>query len=343
MARLPVDEPPAQRAADAGPQGGLSYRAAGVDIDAGDAFVRRIAPLAERTRRAEVVDGVGGFAAACALPAGFRDPLLVSATDGVGTKLLLANACDAHHAVGVDLVAMCVNDVLTAGAQPLLFLDYYATGRLEPEVAERVIAGIAEGCRIAGCALVGGETAEMPGMYRDGDYDLAGFALGVVERDRRVDGRRARAGDALLAVGSSGPHANGYSLIRRVLERAPAPDLDALMRPTRIYADAVRRLLDAAEVRALAHVTGGGIAGNLRRALPPGVDFRIDHDSRRWPPVFRWLQRVGQIGDEDMRRTFNCGVGMVACVPAPSADAALRALRDAGESAWRLGELVAAR
>ena len=348
MARSPVDAPSTSGGSaalgppDTKPNGKLSYRDAGVDIAAGNAFVRRIAPLAESTRRAEVVDGVGGFAALCALPAGFRDPLLVSATDGVGTKLLLAKTCDAHDTVGVDLVAMCVNDLLTVGAQPLLFLDYYATGRLQLAVAERVVAGIAEGCRIAGCALVGGETAEMPDMYREGDYDLAGFAVGVVEREQRVDGRDARAGDALLALASSGPHANGYALIRRVLAREAPPDLDALMRPTRIYANAVRRLLDAVPVRAMAHVTGGGMADNLRRVLPAGLDFRLDYDSWRRPAVFSWLQRAGGIDEAEMRATFNCGVGMLACVPAACADAALSALREAGETAWRIGELVAA-
>ncbi len=319
----------------------LSYRDAGVDIDAGAELVRRIAPLAERTRRAEVIDGVGGFAALCALPAGLVEPVLVSATDGVGTKLMLAMAHDAHDEVGIDLVAMCVNDLLTVGARPLLFMDYYATGRLDVAVAERVVAGIAEGCRIAGCALVGGETAEMPGMYRDGDYDLAGFALGVVERAQRVDGRAARAGDVLVAVASSGPHANGYALIRRVLESATPPDLAALMAPTRIYADAVRRLCEAVPVRALAHITGGGLAENLGRVLPPGVGFQLDEASWQWPAVFTWLQRAGGISAAEMRRVFNCGVGMVACVPRAHGDAALAALHAAGERAWLLGELVA--
>ncbi len=330
----------------------LSYRDAGVDIDAGNALVEAIKPIARSTRRPGCVDGLGGFGALFELPLDrYRHPLLVSGTDGVGTKLKLAIALERHETIGIDLVAMCVNDLLVQGAEPLFFLDYYATARLDIDVARSVVEGIGEGCRRAGAALIGGETAEMPGLYRDGDYDLAGFCVGIVERDRLIDGRCVAAGDALVAIASSGPHSNGYSLIHRILERSEAdldapipgsaggPSLaDALLEPTRIYARSLRALTDRLPVHALAHITGGGLIENLPRVLPDGLAARIDP----WPlpPVFAWLQQTGRIEDRELRRTFNCGVGMVACLPETAVDEALAILDEAGETAWRLGTVV---
>lgn len=325
---------------------GLSYREAGVDIDAGNRLVQRIGDAVSRTRRPEVLGNLGGFGALFSMPAGYRQPVLVSATDGVGTKLRLAMSAGRHDSIGIDLVAMCVNDLVVSGAEPLFFLDYYATGALDVDIAERVISGIARGCEIAGCALVGGETAEMPGMYQGKDYDLAGFCVGVVEREQIIDGSRVRPGDVLLALPSSGPHSNGYSLVRKVLDRSGA-NLeetleggslgDALLAPTVIYVRPLRALIDALPVHAMAHITGGGLLENLPRVLPAGCRARIDTGSWAWPPVFRWLQSAGNIAREEMYRTFNCGVGMVVCVPAHCADDAQALLDEQGIHCWRIG------
>jgi phosphoribosylformylglycinamidine cyclo-ligase len=330
----------------------ITYRQAGVDIDAGDALVERIKPLARRTRIAEVVADVGGFAGLCAVPAGIEDPLLVSGTDGVGTKLKVAFATGRHDTIGQDLVAMCVNDVVTTGARPLFFLDYFACGRLDVDVAERVIRGIADGCQKAGCALLGGETAELPGMYPDGEYDLAGFSVGVVARKALLGPSRVQSGDALLAVASSGLHSNGYSLARRIIEERLRLDYagrldgtdgtvaDALLAPTRIYAAAARALTHALgdDLHALCHVTGGGISGNLPRVLPRGTRAAVRH-RRPWPALFEILANAGPVDEPEMRRTFNLGVGLVVVVAAHRKEAALAALAAAGEQAWELGEV----
>ncbi|MDX1376275.1 MAG: phosphoribosylformylglycinamidine cyclo-ligase, partial [Burkholderiales bacterium] len=307
---------------------GLSYRDAGVDIDAGDALVEAIKPFARRTLRPEVLTGIGGFGALCEIPARYRRPVLVSGTDGVGTKLKLAFALGRHDTVGIDLVAMSANDVAVQGAEPLFFLDYFACGRLEAGVAVDVVKGVARGCELAGCALIGGETAEMPGMYPDGEYDLAGFCVGVVERDAIVDGRAIVPGDMLLGLASSGAHSNGYSLVRKILERA-RPDLgadfhgralgDVLLEPTRIYARAILALLAALPVKGMAHITGGGLTGNVPRILPEGVAAAIDPRAWPRPPLFDWLQAEGGVADDEMHRVFNCGIGMVVVVAAPDA------------------------
>ena len=325
----------------------ITYRQAGVDIDAGDALVERIARLAKPTRIPEVVADVGGFAGLCAVPRGLTEPVLVSGTDGVGTKLKVAFATGVHDTVGIDLVAMCVNDVITVGARPLFFLDYFGTGKLDVGVGEAVVRGIAEGCLQAGCALLGGETAELPGMYADGEYDLAGFAVGVVERAKLIDGTRTTKGDAVIGVASSGLHSNGYSLARRVfleemrlglgdrIEEQNTTVGEALLRPTRIYARAVSALLSACgtSVHGLSHITGGGLPGNLPRVLPAGLGVRIDLASWARPPIFQMLARGGPVEEDEMRRTFNLGVGLAVVVRPDAAAPALAALRDAGESA----------
>ena len=328
----------------------LSYREAGVDIDAGDALVEAIKPLARRTMRPEVLAGIGGFGALCEIPKKYHQPVLVSGTDGVGTKLKLAFAFDRHDSVGIDLVAMSVNDVLVQGAEPLFFLDYFACGRLDQRIAEAVIGGIARGCELAGCALIGGETAEMPGMYPEGEYDLAGFCVGVVERERILDGRSIAPGDALLGIASSGAHSNGYSLIRKILERA-APDLDAdfhggslrdaLLAPTRIYARAILGLMQQVPVKGLAHITGGGITGNVPRILRQGLRASIHANAWPRPPLFSWLQEAGRIAEDEMHRVFNCGIGMVAVVGRAHAGRAAEALRAAGETAYEIGSIEA--
>jgi phosphoribosylformylglycinamidine cyclo-ligase len=298
-----------------------------------------------------VLAGIGGFGAMVEIPQSrWKRPVLVAGTDGVGTKLRLAIDTGLHDGVGQDLVAMCANDVVVQGAEPLFFLDYYATGRLSVDVAERVVAGIAEGCALAGCALVGGETAEMPGMYAEGDYDLAGFCVGVVERDRIIDGSRTRAGDAVIGLASSGPHSNGFSLIRRLIADTGADAgtrigevrlIDALMAPTRIYVKSVLRLAGAMDVHGLAHITGGGLTDNIPRVLPDGLGARLDPRAWRREPVWSWIQDSGRIADAEMHRTFNCGIGMVAVVARSEADAALGLLRAAGEEASVIGEVVA--
>ncbi len=318
---------------------GLSYCDAGVDIDAGDALVEAIRPFAKRTMRPEVLAGIGGFGALCELPKKYREPVLVSGTDGVGTKLKLAFALGRHDTVGIDLVAMSVNDVLVQGAEPLFFLDYFACGKLDNRVAAEVVSGIAKGCELAGCALIGGETAEMPGMYPPGEYDLAGFCVGVVEKSRILDGRSIAPGDAILGLASSGPHSNGYSLIRRIVaQKKPAFDL---LTPTRIYVKPVLSLLEKVAVKGLAHITGGGLVGNVPRVLPKGTRAAIRGAAWPRPEVFRWLQREGGVEEAEMHRVFNCGIGMVVVVAAPDAARAAGELRAAGETVYEIGRIEA--
>ncbi len=330
---------------------GLSYRDAGVDIDAGDALIERIKPYAKRTQRPEVMGSLGGFGALCQIPLDrYKEPVLVSGTDGVGTKLKLAMQMHKHDTIGVDLVAMCVNDLVVQGAEPLFFLDYYATGHLDVDVAADVIKGIAAGCEQAGCALIGGETAEMPGMYHGGDYDLAGFAVGVVDKSRIIDGSKVRPGDALIGLASSGPHSNGYSLVRKVLEVSNAylgeefhgrTLGETLLAPTRIYIKPLLALFEQVDVHALAHITGGGLLENIPRVLPPECRAVIDGDSWHWPPVFHWLQKKGDIAAQEMHRVFNCGVGMVLVVAQDEVARSLDILKAAGEEAWQLGTIDA--
>ena len=327
----------------------LSYKDAGVDINAGNELVERIKPHVKRTTRPEVIGGLGGFGALCALPNKYKEPILVSGTDGVGTKLRLAIDLKKHDTIGIDLVAMCVNDLVVQGAEPLFFLDYYATGKLEVDVASDVVKGIAEGCVQSGCALVGGETAEMPGMYHAGDYAVAGFCVGVVEKSKIIDGSKVQAGDALIALGSSGPHSNGYSLIRKVIDVAgvnPATEQlagkalgDQLLAPTKIYVKSVLELIEKVDVHAIAHLTGGGFWENIPRVLPDNTKAVIDEKSWEWQPVFKWLQEKGNIDSYEMYRTFNCGVGMVIALPQADVEKALNVLRQAGENAWLIGQI----
>src|SRR3979490_80463 len=320
---------------------GLSYRDAGVDIGAGDALVEAIKPFARRTLRPEVLAGIGGFGALCQIPKKYRQPVLVSGADGVGTKLKLAFQLRRHDTVGIDLVAMSVNDILVCGAEPLFFLDYYVCEKLDVRVATEVVKGIAAGCELAGCALIGGETAEHPNAFPKGEHGLAGFALGVVEKDRIVDGRSIRPGDVILGLASSGPHSNGYSLIRKILERAkPPPGVD-LLEPTRIYVKPVLELLESVPVTGLAHITGGGLIGNVPRILPEGTRAVLEKTSWPRPAVFEWLQREGKVADAEMHRVFNCGIGMAVVVAAKDADAAIRVLSNAGETVFRIGRIEA--
>jgi len=326
----------------------LSYRDAGVDIDAGDALVEAIKPYAKRTMRPEVLGGLGGFGALFQLSKNYREPVLVSSTDGVGTKLKLAFALNRHDTVGVDLVAMSVNDVLVQGAEPLFFLDYFACGKLDVKTAAEVVKGVARGCELAGCALIGGETAEMPGMYPEGEYDLAGFCVGVVEKDNLITGRDIAIGDAVIGLASSGCHSNGYSLVRKILERVK-PDLDAdfhgrpladvLLEPTRIYVKPMLNLMKQVKVKGIAHITGGGLIENVPRVLPEKVYAAIFSASWPRPPVFDWLQRHGGVADEEMYRVFNCGIGMVVIVAQEDADRAMKILSDAGETPYRIGSI----
>ncbi|MCP8898108.1 phosphoribosylformylglycinamidine cyclo-ligase [Gilvimarinus xylanilyticus] len=326
----------------------LSYKDAGVDIDAGNALVERIKGVAKRTRRPEVMAGLGGFGALCELPTGYREPVLVSGTDGVGTKLRLAMDLGKHDTIGIDLVGMCVNDLVVAGAEPLFFLDYYATGKLNVDVASAVVTGIGEGCAQSGCALVGGETAEMPGMYEGEDYDLAGFCVGVAEKSELIDGSKVAAGDALIGLASTGPHSNGYSLIRKIIEVSGA-DLqqdcggqslaDALMAPTKIYVKPLLELIKTLPVHALSHITGGGLWENIPRVLPASAKAVIDINSWQMPEVFNWLQQAGNVEPREMYRTFNCGVGMIIAVPAERADEAIKLLNNAGETAFKVGHI----
>lgn len=327
----------------------LSYKDAGVDINAGNALVERIKPEVKRTTRAEVIGGLGGFGALCAIPSKYKEPILVSGTDGVGTKLRLAIDFKKHDTIGIDLVAMCVNDLVVQGAEPLFFLDYYATGKLDVDVAADVVKGIADGCVQSGCALVGGETAEMPGMYHEGDYDLAGFCVGVVEKSEIIDGSRVKNGDALIALGSSGPHSNGYSLVRKVIDVAgvnPATELldnkplsEHVLAPTKIYVKSVLALIKQADVHAIAHLTGGGFWENIPRVLPKNTKAVINEKSWEWPSVFNWLQEKGNIDTYEMYRTFNCGVGMVIALPQEQVETALAILKQAGENAWLIGHI----
>jgi phosphoribosylformylglycinamidine cyclo-ligase len=319
----------------------ITYRDAGVDIDAGDALVEAIKPFAKRTLRPEVLAGIGGFGALAEIPKKYREPVLVSGTDGVGTKLKLAFELRRHDTVGIDLVAMSVNDILTQGAEPLFFLDYFACGSLDVAVATEVVKGIARGCELAGCALIGGETAEMPGMYAGGEYDLAGFAVGVVEKSAIVDGRDIVPGDAVLGLASSGAHSNGYSLIRKILERAKPPRGIDLLEPTRIYVKPLLALMRQLRVKGMAHITGGGLIGNVPRILPEKTRAVIEKASWPRPTVFEWLQREGKVAEAEMQRVFNCGIGMAVVVAAGDADAAVRALSGAGETVFRIGRIEA--
>lgn len=332
----------------------ISYKDAGVDIDAGEALVQRIKHVAKRTARPEVLGGLGGFGALCEIPEGYRQPVLVSGTDGVGTKLRLAIDLNRHDKIGIDLVAMCVNDLVVCGAEPLFFLDYYATGKLNIDVAADVVTGIGAGCEMAGCALVGGETAEMPGMYTGEDYDLAGFCVGVVEKSEIIDGSKVAAGDVLIALPSSGPHSNGYSLIRKIIEVAGAdinstliegqPLAEHLLAPTRIYVKPVLKLIkETGKVKAISHITGGGLLENIPRVLPENAQAVVDVASWKRPAVFDWLQQQGNVDEVEMHRVLNCGVGMIICVGAEDEQSVLEHLRDSGEQPWRIGYIQAAK
>ncbi|EKO3979811.1 phosphoribosylformylglycinamidine cyclo-ligase [Vibrio fluvialis] len=329
----------------------LSYKDAGVDIDAGNALVERIKGAVKRTRRPEVMGGIGGFGALCELPTKYKHPVLVSGTDGVGTKLRLALDMKKHDTIGIDLVAMCVNDLIVQGAEPLFFLDYYATGKLDVDTAADVVSGIADGCVQAGCALIGGETAEMPGMYEGEDYDVAGFCVGVVEKEDIIDGSKVAVGDVLIAVGSSGPHSNGYSLVRKILEVSGADKNEMLegktigehlLQPTKIYIQSGLKLIAEHDIHAISHITGGGFWENIPRVLPQGTKAVIDGSSWEWPVIFQWLQEKGNVNTHEMYRTFNCGVGLVIALPKDQAQAAVELLQQEGENAWVIGEIAAA-
>ncbi|ENP8356238.1 phosphoribosylformylglycinamidine cyclo-ligase [Vibrio sp. B513a] len=329
----------------------FSYKDAGVDIDAGNALVDRIKGAVKRTRRPEVMGGIGGFGALCELPTKYKQPVLVSGTDGVGTKLRLALDMNKHDTIGIDLVAMCVNDLIVQGAEPLFFLDYYATGKLDVDTAADVVSGIAEGCVQAGCALIGGETAEMPGMYEGEDYDVAGFCVGVVEKEDVIDGTKVAAGDALIAVGSSGPHSNGYSLIRKILEVSGADKSEELagrtigehlLEPTKIYIKSALKMIEKHDIHAISHITGGGFWENIPRVLPEGTKAVIDGNSWEWPVIFKWLQEKGNVDTHEMYRTFNCGVGLIVALPKDQADAAVALLKEEGENAWVIGQIAQA-
>jgi phosphoribosylformylglycinamidine cyclo-ligase len=328
----------------------LSYKDAGVDIDAGNQLVERIKSVTKKTHRPEVKGGLGGFGALCSLPEKYKKPLLVSGTDGVGTKLRLAMDLKQHGGIGIDLVAMCVNDLIVQGAEPLFFLDYYATGKLNVDTATEVVSGIGKGCELSGCALIGGETAEMPGMYHGEDYDVAGFCVGVVEADDVIDGSKVSSGDALIALGSSGPHSNGYSLIRKIIEVSNSdtqetldgkPLAEHLLEPTRIYVKSVLALLEQIEVHAISHITGGGFWENIPRVLPKGTKAVIDGSSWQWPTIFNWLQEKGNVTTHEMYRTFNCGVGLIIALPKEQAENATQILNNLGENAWIIGHIEA--
>ena len=332
------------------PSKAFTYRDAGVDIDAGDALVENIKPFAKRTMRPEVMAGIGGFGALCGLPAKYKEPILVSGTDGVGTKLKLAFELNRHDTIGIDLVAMSVNDILTQGAEPLFFLDYFACGKLDVATATDVVKGIAAGCEQAGCALIGGETAEMPGMYPSGEYDLAGFAVGVVEKSKIINGSTIQAGDVVLGLASSGAHSNGYSLVRRIIAEKKVdltakldgrPLSEVILAPTRIYVKPVLQLMQSIEVKGLAHITGGGIVDNVPRVLAEGLTAHIDGKSWPRPPLFTWLQEQGNVAEAEMLRVFNCGIGMVIIVAAAEAESAAAKLYAAGETVWPIGRIAA--
>jgi len=338
-----------QHDAPAASKKSLSYADAGVDIDAGNRLIDNIKPIAAATKRSGVLEGLGGFGALFEIPKNYKDPVLVSGTDGVGTKLKLAIDLQLHDTIGIDLVAMCANDLIVQGAEPMFFLDYFATGKLDIDTATDVIKGIGEGCLQAGCALIGGETAEMPGMYSEGDYDLGGFCVGAVERDQIIDGTKVKAGDTLIGIASSGPHSNGYSLIRKIIEVSGAKLSDdfhgsslgeTLLRPTRMYVKPLLELCKQVDVHALAHITGGGLPENLPRVLPDNTTARIDTQTWQRPPVFDWLQEQGQVVDFEMYRTFNCGIGMVISVSPADADKTIELLNSLGEQAMRIGEIT---
>jgi phosphoribosylformylglycinamidine cyclo-ligase len=327
----------------------LSYKDAGVDIDAGNELVERIKSVSKATQRPEVKGGLGGFGALCSLPQKYKEPLLVSGTDGVGTKLRLAMDHKRHEGIGIDLVAMCVNDLIVQGAEPLFFLDYYATGKLDVDTAAAVVTSIGKGCELSNCSLIGGETAEMPGMYHGNDYDIAGFCVGVVEASEVIDGSKVKAGDALIALGSSGPHSNGYSLIRKIIEVANIdvnenlqhkPIIDHLLEPTRIYVKNTLSLLEKFNVNAISHITGGGFWENIPRVLPTNVTAQIDANSWEWPAIFTYLQEKGNVSTHEMYRTFNCGVGLLLAVNNEDAKDIVSFLNDLGETAWKIGELT---
>lgn len=332
------------------PSKAFTYRDAGVDIDAGDALVENIKPFAKRTMRPEVMAGIGGFGALCGLPAKYKEPILVSGTDGVGTKLKLAFELNRHDTIGIDLVAMSVNDILTQGAEPLFFLDYFACGKLDVATATDVVKGIATGCEQSGCALIGGETAEMPGMYPSGEYDLAGFAVGVVEKSKIINGSTIQAGDVVLGLASSGAHSNGYSLIRRIIAEKKVdltaqldgrPLSEVILAPTRIYVKPVLQLMQSIDVKGLAHITGGGIVDNVPRVLTEALTAHIDGKSWPRPPLFTWLQEQGNVAEAEMLRVFNCGIGMVIIVAAADAESAAAKLHAAGETVWPIGRIAA--
>lgn len=331
------------------PLKGLSYRDAGVDIDAGDDLVERIKPLAKKTMREGVLTGIGGFGALFEVPKRYKEPVLVAGTDGVGTKLRLAFEWNRHDTIGQDLVAMSVNDILVQGAEPLFFLDYFACGKLTVDTAATVVGGIAKGCELSGCALIGGETAEMPGMYPPGEYDLAGFAVGAVEKSKIITGNTIVPGDVVLAIASSGAHSNGYSLVRKIIERAgakPSDDLggrplgDVVMAPTEIYVKPLLKLISEIDVKGMAHITGGGLVDNIPRVLPENTQAVLHRDSWQMPELFRWLQMKGGVADVEMVRVFNCGIGMVVIVSPAQADAAIKSLSAQGLKAWTVGEVV---
>ena len=331
-------------------QEGLSYKSAGVDIDAGNALIERIKPIAKKTRTAGVLAGLGGFGSLFELPLDrYKNPVLVSGTDGVGTKLKLANDLGIHTTIGIDLVAMCVNDIIVQGAEPLFFLDYFATGKLSVDIAADVIEGIGKGCELSGAALVGGETAEMPGMYSEGDYDLAGFCVGIAEKSKVIDGSKVKAGDKIIGIASSGAHSNGYSLIRKVLAHSGASLSDSLgdktlgeclLEPTRIYVKSLLALLEQVPVHALAHITGGGITENLPRVLPTDTSAEINLSAWQQPAIFKWLQQQGNISQAEMLKTFNCGIGMIVCVAAEDETATLELLVEQGETVYSLGDII---
>ncbi|MCY4044532.1 MAG: phosphoribosylformylglycinamidine cyclo-ligase [Cellvibrionales bacterium] len=328
----------------------LTYRDAGVDIDAGNQLVENIKPAVKRTQRKEVMSGLGGFGALCELPTNYKEPVLVSGTDGVGTKLRLAIDAGKHDTVGIDLVAMCVNDLIVQGAEPLFFLDYFATAKLKVDEATDIITGIAKGCELAGCALIGGETAEMPGMYQQGDYDLAGFCVGVAEKSQLIDGSSVSAGQKIIALASSGPHSNGYSLIRKILETANASLddqvdgkslKDHLLEPTRIYVKAILSLMKDIKIHAISHITGGGLLENIPRVLPENTAAKISQNAWELPAIFKWLQEKGNIETTEMLRTFNCGTGLILCVSPEDETSTLEKLNALGESAFTIGEIAA--
>ncbi len=321
----------------------LTYKDSGVDITKGNNLIEKIKPIAKATSRPGVLEGLGGFGAMFEIPLNkYQNPVLISGTDGVGTKLKVAETLNQHNTIGIDLVAMCVNDLIVQGAEPLFFLDYYATGSLNPDIATSVISGIGKGCIQSGCALIGGETAEMPGMYKGEEYDLAGFCVGIVEKDKIINGSKVSLGDHIVALGSSGPHSNGYSLIRKVLERTTAsPDqLRALIEPTKIYVNSILSLINNLPVNAISHITGGGLLENIPRVIPCNLAARLDTSSWTMPDIFKWLQTEGNIDSKEMYRVLNCGIGMVVVTSKNSSQAVIDCLKDSGENAWLVGEIV---